>query len=107
MKNPYRSPEIIRLTVMMYVRYSLSLRPVEDLLFERGIDICHETVRFWWSRFGQRHGRKGPATPSVMSTTLILERIRSFIVALSTWRLAERFKERAIMLDLVVDAGEP
>ena len=37
---------------MMYVRYPLSLRNVEDLLFERGIDICHETVRFWWNRFG-------------------------------------------------------
>jgi putative transposase len=37
---------------MMYVRYPLSLRQVEDLLFERGIGICHETVRFWWSRFG-------------------------------------------------------
>ena len=29
-----------------------SLRNVEDLLFERGIDICHETVRLWWNRFG-------------------------------------------------------
>jgi putative transposase len=38
--------------VMMYVRYPLSLRNVEDLLFERGIDICHETVRLWWNRFG-------------------------------------------------------
>ncbi len=37
---------------MMNVRYPLSLRQVEDLLFERGIDICHETVRFWWNRFG-------------------------------------------------------
>ncbi len=56
MSNPFRyfnsSPEVIRLTVMMYVRYPLSLRQVEDLLFERGIDICHETVRFWWNRFG-------------------------------------------------------
>ena len=54
--NPFRyfnsSPEVIRLTVMMYVRYPLSLRNVEDLLHERGIDICHETVRFWWNRFG-------------------------------------------------------
>ena len=46
------SPVIIRLTVMMYVRYPLSLCQVEDLLSERGIDICHETVRFWWNRFG-------------------------------------------------------
>jgi len=58
MKNPFRyfnsSPEVIRLTVMMYVRYPLSLRQVEDLLHERGIDICHETVRFWWNRFGPK-----------------------------------------------------
>ncbi len=46
------SPEIIRLVVMMYVRFPLSLRNVEDLLAERGIDICHETVRHWWNRFG-------------------------------------------------------
>ena len=56
MRNPFRcfnsSPEVIRLTVMMDVRYPLSLRQVEDLLFERGIDICHETVRLWWNRFG-------------------------------------------------------
>jgi putative transposase len=54
--NPFRcfnsSPEVIRLVVMMYVRFPLSLRNVEDLLFERGIDLCHETVRFWWNRFG-------------------------------------------------------
>jgi putative transposase len=46
------SREIIRLAVMMYVRFPLSLRNVEDLLHERGIDVCHETVRFWWHRFG-------------------------------------------------------
>ena len=55
MRNPFRyfnsSPEVIRLAVMLYIRYPLSLRQVEDLLFERGVDICHETVRFWWNRF--------------------------------------------------------
>ena len=55
-QNPFRyfktSPEIIRLAVMMYVRFPLSLRNVEDLLHERGIDICHETVRYWWNKFG-------------------------------------------------------
>ena len=43
---------IIRFAVMMYVRFALSLRNVEDLLHERGIDISHETVRFWWNWFG-------------------------------------------------------
>jgi|TARA_R110002049_G_scaffold199766_14_gene370239 putative transposase len=54
--NPFRyfnsSPKAIRLVVMLYVRFPLSLRNVEDLLFERGIDICHETVCLWWNRFG-------------------------------------------------------
>jgi putative transposase len=49
--SPFRyfnfSPEIIRLAVLMYVRFPLSLRNVEDLLFESGIDICHETVPLW------------------------------------------------------------
>ena len=56
MRNPFRyfktSPEIIRLAVMTYIRFPPSLRDVEDLLHERGIDIMHETVRFWWNRFG-------------------------------------------------------
>ena len=56
MRNPFRyfnsSPEAIRLVVMWYIRYPLSLHQVEDILFERGIDICHETVPFWWNRFG-------------------------------------------------------
>jgi putative transposase len=54
MSNPFRyfnsSPEVIRLVVLMYVRCPLSLRNVEDLLAERGIDISHETVRL--NRFG-------------------------------------------------------
>ena len=60
--NPFRyfktSPEIIRLAVMMYVRFPLSLRNVEDLLNERGIDICHETVRYWWNKFGPMFARE-------------------------------------------------
>ncbi len=56
MINPFRyfktSPEVIRLAVMMYIRFPLSLRQVEDLLHEGDIDICHETVRVWWNRFG-------------------------------------------------------
>ena len=56
MANPFRyfnsSPEVIRAAVLLYVKYPLSLRNVEDLLAERGIEISHETVRQWWNRFG-------------------------------------------------------
>ncbi|GHB03903.1 hypothetical protein GCM10009069_28120 [Algimonas arctica] len=55
-QNPFRyfktSREIIQLDVMMYVRFPLSLRNVEGLLHERGIDVCHESVRLWVDRFG-------------------------------------------------------
>ena len=55
-RSPFRyfktSPEIIRLAVMLYIRFPLSLRNVEDLLHERGVEISHETVRYWWNRFG-------------------------------------------------------
>ena len=61
-KNPFRyfktSPEIIQLAVMMYVRFPLSLRNVEDLLHERGVDICHESVRLWVDRFGTHFAGK-------------------------------------------------
>jgi putative transposase len=61
-QNPFRyfktSPEIIQLGVMMYIRFPLSLRNVEDLLHERGIDICHETIRQWADRFGTYFANK-------------------------------------------------
>ena len=56
-QSPFRyfktSPEVIRAAVMLYIRYPLSLRNVEDLLFKQGIDISYETLRFWWNRFGR------------------------------------------------------
>ncbi len=61
-KNTFKyfktSPEIIRLVVMYYARYPLSFRQVEDILHNRGIDICHETVRFWVERFGSKFIRE-------------------------------------------------
>ena len=48
------SPEIIQLAVMLYVRFPLSLRNVEDLLYERGVDVSYQTVRYWWHKFGSQ-----------------------------------------------------
>jgi putative transposase len=56
MSNPFRyyktSPDVIRLAAMMYVGFPLSLRQVEDLLHELGVDISYETMRAWWNQFG-------------------------------------------------------
>jgi putative transposase len=54
-KNPFRYfkafPGLIQLAVLMHVRFPLSLRDAEDLLYERGIGICHESVGLWVDRF--------------------------------------------------------
>jgi transposase-like protein len=95
MKNPFRyfnsSPDIIRLAVMMYVRYPLSLRNVEDLLAERGIDICHETVRLWWNRFG-------PMFAAEIKTKRLGHRHGDSRVALAPGRGVRKDQRRASLL---------
>ena len=84
MDNPFRyfnsSPEVIRLAVMTYIRYPLSLRQVEDILFERGVDICHETERYWWNRFGP-----------VFAAEIRKRRVRNGSYSLWCWHLDEVF----------------
>jgi len=64
----------------MYIGYPLSLRQVEDLLFERGIDISHETVRFWWNRFGP-----------MLATEIRKRRVQSNSYSRWRWHLDEVF----------------
>jgi hypothetical protein len=45
-------PEIVRQAIWLYLRFTLSLRDVEDLLAERGIAVSYETVRRWVNHFG-------------------------------------------------------
>ena len=55
-RDPFKyfksSTDIIRLAVMLCVRFPLSQRNVEDLLHERGVDVSYGTVRYCWNRFG-------------------------------------------------------
>ena len=73
MHNPFRyfnsSPEVIRSAVMLYVRFPLSLRQVEDLLNERGIDVSYETVRYWWNRFGPLFAAEIPSMLRSITTS--------------------------------------
>ena len=84
MQNSFRyfnsSPEVIRLAVMLYIRYPLSLRQVEDILFERGIEICYETVRYWWNRFGP-----------LFAAEIRTRRVRHGSYSLWRWHLDEVF----------------
>jgi putative transposase len=67
---------------MYYVRFPLSLRNVEDILHERGVDICHETVRFWWTKLGPIVARelkkKRRHTPSLEMLNISMPRLKDF-----------------------------
>ena len=84
MRNPFKyfktSPEIIRLAVMMYIRFPLSLRDVEDLPYEREIGITHETARFWWNRFGPLFAAQ-------------IRRCRGTILKFSNWAWQQRMDQ--------------
>ena len=51
-------PDIIRHSIWLYARFTLSFRDVEELLAERGIAGTYETVRQWWQKFGPDYARK-------------------------------------------------
>ncbi len=62
---------------MLYIRFPLSLRNVEDPLHERGIDVSHETVRYWWNTFGpvfssEIQSKRGSATSSLYKMEVAL-----------------------------------
>ena len=87
--SPFRyfnsSPEVIRMAVMLYVRYPLSLRNVEDLLFKYGIDICHEgTVKL--TDCGRAKARTRSLAQQQRTQHSIPQRRGLGIFALSFWR---------------------
>ena len=45
-------PQIIAHVVWLYARFNLSLREVEELMLERGVDVSYETIRRWIVKFG-------------------------------------------------------
>ena len=44
--------DVIRHAVWLYFRFTLSLRDVEELLAQRGIEVSYETIRCWTLTFG-------------------------------------------------------
>jgi len=60
-RSPYHGhwfpPAVIQHVVWLYLRFTLSLRDVEDMLAERGLDLSYETVRRWVCKFGPLFAR--------------------------------------------------
>lgn len=63
-RNLHFPPSIVQQAVWMYVRFNLSLRDVEDLLAERGVEVSYETIRRWVGRFGPQMAQRMRQTRS-------------------------------------------
>ena len=94
-------PDIIRLGVWLYYRFTLSLRDVEDLLAERGVDVTYETVRCWANKFGPAIAanirRKRGRADSIWHLDEMVLRING--VRMFMWRAVDKEGE---VLDVLV-----
>jgi putative transposase len=66
-KRHRHKPDVIRRAVWLYYRFSLSLRDVEEILAERGIDASYEAIRNWCRKFGPqiaKNLKRSRAAPS-------------------------------------------
>ncbi len=57
-RNRHFPPSIIQRAVWLYTRFNLSLRDVEELLAERGVQVSYETIRRWVMKFGPEVARR-------------------------------------------------
>lgn len=94
-------PDTIRLAVWLYFRFTTSLRDVEDLLAERGIDVSYETIRCWANKFGPAiaaniRSKRGRAD-SVWHLDEMVVRING--VRMFMWRAVDKEGE---VLDMLV-----
>ncbi|MGF6298125.1 transposase-like protein [Paraburkholderia sp. WC7.3d] len=49
---------VITCAVRWHFRFQLSLRDIQELLFERGVVVSHKTVRRWCDKFGTRFAHR-------------------------------------------------
>ena len=49
--------DVIRHAVWLYFRFTLSLRDVEEMMAQRGIEVSYETIRCWTIKFGPQFAR--------------------------------------------------
>ena len=96
-------PDIVQHAVWLYCRYSLSLRDVEELLAERGIEVSYETIRRWVARFGpQIAWRLRQSRPSAHPQWHLDEMFTSFGgKRMYLWRAIDQDGE---ILDVLVQA---
>ncbi|RKT20840.1 hypothetical protein B0G69_4191 [Paraburkholderia sp. RAU2J] len=66
---------VISSAVRWYFRFELSLRDIEELLFERGVIVTYETIRCWCEKFGANFGHRAKSTRQKPGSTWHLDEV--------------------------------
>lgn len=93
--------DVIRYAVWLYFRFTLSLRDVEELLAQRGIDVSYETIRCWTIKFGPMIAKRLNRCRSAPSPRWHLDEMVCSIDGkrMFLWRAVD---DEGVVLDLVV-----
>jgi len=95
--------DVIKRVIWLYFRFNLSLREIEVLMAERGIDVSYETVRRWIEQFGpvfaKRIKARSPNPTTVWHLDEVYTKINGKMVYL--WRAVD---DEGSVLDIVVQS---
>jgi putative transposase len=92
---------VISLVVRWFFRFQLSLRDIEELLFERGVTVTHESIRRWTDKFGPcfarqlKAARRKPGSTRYLDEMFVTLRGEPYVL----WRAVD---EHGIELDILL-----
>ncbi|WP_138473164.1 IS6 family transposase [Poseidonocella sp. HB161398] len=96
-------PAIVAHAVWLYVRFNLSLREVEEMLMERGIDVYYETIRRWTIKFGPQIARNLRRRQGLPGDVWHLDEVAVKVAGRSFW-LWRAVDQHGVVLDEILQA---
>jgi len=95
--------DVIKRVIWLYFRFNLSLREIEELMAERGVDVSYETIRRWIEHFGpafaKRLKTRSPNPSTIWHLDEVYTKINGKMVYL--WRAVD---DEGTVLDIVVQS---
>ena len=94
-------PDVIKRAVWLYFRFNLSLRDIEELMVERGVDVSYETIRRWIEKFGSIYAKRIKSRSESPSPVWHLDEVYTKIGGkmVYLWRAVD---DEGTVLDVVV-----
>lgn len=97
-------PAVIRHAVWLYLRFTLSLRDVEEMLAHRGVEVSYETIKCWTLKFGQQIAASLNARRRAPSPRWHLDEMVCSIKG-KRWFLWRAVDDEGVVLDMIMQRG--